>query len=203
MATPPVPNGVEFEIHWTLDSQQCENRMFVDMGAPPTDLTMASLGGAVETWVNDVYKLFLSSAITFTEILLTDKSVAGGAQVTIPLGFNGSIGTETFPNETSFCVSLRTGLSGRSFRGRWYMPPPLLADRVGNNRVTADYVSASVNALQSLINSIADSGFNAGVCSFVSGGAPRVPPVITRYTAAVAVDNILDSQRRRKPGNGS
>jgi hypothetical protein len=173
------------------------------MGGAPSIGNMASLGTVILAWVNDVYLPMLSENIVVTEILITDASVSEGLQQTIPVGTPGAHASEQYANEVSFCVSLRTGLRGRSRRGRWFMPPPLLTDRAGPNNVSGAYSTAAVGAIQQLLDDIDAAGFSAVVASKQFNGVVLTEAITTRYIAATAVDTFLDSQRRRKPGNGS
>lgn len=203
MAFVEIPNGVLVEVRWTCEGSKCENTFCVDMLETPSIGNMASLGTVVLGWVNDTYLPMLSENIFCTEVLLTDATLEEGLQQTIPVGVAGSVATEQMANEMSFCVSLRTGSRGRSKRGRWFMPPPLLTDRAGPNNVSTTYLNAAVAALQTLMDAIDTAGFAMSVASRQIDGVKLTVAVVTRYIAAIAVDSLLDSQRQRKPGNGS
>ncbi len=69
--------------------------------------------------------------------------------------------------------------------------------------MTDGYRTGAIDAVQTLIDAYDTSGFALSIVSLVSDGAPRTTPLVTRVTAAIAVDNLLDSMRSRKPGNGS
>lgn len=203
MAFVPAPNCVQVEIRWLLDSQKCENRFFVDVNAAPTDLLIESVGGVVESWITDHYLPLFNGAVRVTEVVITDWTVQLGIQDTFPIDAIGLTTGPMLPNESSFCVSLRTNSRGRSARGRWFMPPPDEAARLGINHVTATYATAAVAALQTLMNALDTAGFAMVVVQFTSNKVKLTTGVPRRYLSAVSVDDLLDSQRRRKPGNGS
>ena len=198
-----VPNVVEVQIRAVVDDQHIENRHFVDVHEPVTDLLMSSVGGVAASWVDPLYVNTTNLNLTFTEIVVTDMSSEDGAEITIPVNVTGAQDSAPYPNETSLCVSLKTGLRGRSRRGRMFLFPPSAAQVLPPNKAQPSYVTAAITIVQDLINAYDTSGFAMSVVSFISDGAPRVTPLVTRITAASLVDNILDSMRSRKPGNGS
>lgn len=199
----PAPNCVQVELRWTLDSQKCENRFFVDMTEPPSVENMTALSAVVAGWVENEYAPIVNGAITFTEALYTDWTTQLGVQLTQPLSLVGGTSGTMLPNESSFCVSLRTGFRGRSARGRWYMPPPDQAARLGINTLTTTYVGLAAGALSTLIDNIIGGGWFMSVVQFRSNNVKLTTGVVRRFSHALAVDNLLDSQRRRKPGNGT
>ncbi len=203
MAFVAVPQGVQVEVRWTLLDQKCENRFFVNAKAPVTQEIVIAVADAVTAWVGTNYGHIVSSLVTFTEVVATDWSVPGGFQTAVPIAGAGILSENILPNEMSFCVSLRTGFRGRSARGRWFMPPPVAEQQLDSNHVTTAYITLAVGTMQALIDDLFDAGWRMAVASFVTDKVPNTPPVLHDYTVAIAVDNVLDSQRRRKPGNGS
>jgi len=203
MAFPPVADCVEVQLRALIDDQHVENRWFVNVGAPPTDLVMNSVAGVAASWINPTYRDLANANVTFTEIVVTDKSVVDGAEISVPVNLAGLVDSAPYPNETAFCISCRSGLTGRSRRGRIFLFPPSSSNVTPPNKVTDAYRTGAIDAVQALMDAYATSGFAMGVVSYVSGGAPRVTPLFTRYVSAIAVDNLLDSMRSRKPGNGS
>jgi len=187
----------------TIDDQHVENRVMVSVGSAVDDLLMNSVAGAFTTWINDFYLNLCNANVTFTEVVVRDLSVADGAEISVPVNQVGSDTSAPYPNETSFVISLRSGLTGRSRRGRIYLFPPSADYVTPPNKVTNTYRDGAIVSLQALLDALDTSGFAAGVVSYISGGAPRVTPLFTRYVSAIAVDNLLDSCRSRKPGNGS
>ncbi len=107
------------------------------------------------------------------------------------------------PNEVTFCVSLRSASRGRSARSRSFVLGLVKADVNGNNLDTG-VANNYVSIFQSLIDAIATEGWALVVVSYITNGAPRVGgPVYYPLLTATMADTVVDSQRRRKPGNGS
>lgn len=109
------------------------------------------------------------------------------------------VGTATglnFPPQSAILVSLRTGLIGRSYRGRAYLPPPALNQSEGAGTITEASAEECGIAFTALLAALqADSGVPV-VASFIADGVERTTPVGTPITL-VRVDERLRSQRRR------
>lgn len=202
MASPTVENGMQVEVQWTLQSQQCENRIFVRSAAAPTPTDLSAVADVVANWVDATYAPLLSEFVGFTNIVVTDRHIDGGPQHVLPIGSAGSDTGAVLPNEVSFCVKLTTGFTGRSRRGRWYMPPPTATQLLNSNTVNSTYADAAAAVLQALIDDLFAADYRAGVVSFIHDGAPVASPVVLAYTVATYADRILDSMRSRRPGIG-
>jgi len=75
--------------------------------------------------------------------------------------------------------------------------------RLGQNRVTTAYRDALAVAGDSLVGSLAGSGYHWSIVSYQSLGVPRPGgPVYYLVTNTTTTDDVLDSQRRRRPGVG-
>lgn len=115
-----------------------------------------------------------------------------------PLDIPGTLTGEPLPSEVTIAISHRTGLTGRSMRGRTYHVG------IGESNTTGDYISDGyrinlINAYAALISMAMVFDFTWVVASFVTNGAPRVGAVLTPITQVVIVDTIVDSMRKRKP----
>lgn len=203
MANLPIAQCANVELRWTKDSQQCENTFNVNLGATVTTVNLLALAGVVNSWIADSYKPLLAQQIFFTELQLTSLEAAAAPQIVVSTALQGENDALTLPNDNSFCVSLRSGLTGRASRGRWYMPPPMNIDREGENSVSLVYANAARTALFTLIGDISTAGYTMGVISRVLNGVQRVPPVFTPYTNASYFDRLIDSMASRKPGHGA
>jgi len=205
MAFIPAPQIVMAEVRATLDGQQIENRIMIDLLTPVVPSLVTSVANIVNNWAQSSYFDQLPSAVELRSVVATDMSAADGSQHTIsPVStFVGALPDPPLPNEVSFCLSLRTASRGRSARGRFYTLALQKTDVTGNNlsSTRAGLLVASFNAL---IADIVDTDWSPVIVSYISGGAPRVGgPVYYPIVNATAVDLVVDSQRRRRPGIGS
>lgn len=205
MAFVPAPNVIQVEVRALHDGQKIENRFTIDVLAAVTPGDVVAAADLVSAWAAGTYFPLLPSPVTLTETFAKDLTTAEGSQHSVSPGsvVAGGNGTPSCPNEVSLCISLRTASSGRSARGRAYVLA-LTRALVDGNHINSTLKTQLVAAFESLRVSIADAGWLWIVTSYVTGGAPRGGgPVYFPITSVVAVDDIVDSQRRRKPGNGS
>jgi hypothetical protein len=105
----------------------------------------------------------------------------------------------------TFSITARSGLAGRSFRGRTFligMPTTAAAD-AELNTISGTYAADMVSAFNAMVTSvpIGDAGFVPVICSRVTLGAPRVAGVTTPITSFGFHNLIVDFQRRRAPAH--
>jgi hypothetical protein len=134
------------------------------------------------------------------------KSIATqpGPEATFSAGLPapGSLGDPALPNNVTVAASLRSNLTGRSARGRWYWQG-LTEPQVTGNAIAAGVLTSIDAALTNLQSSIDGAGFAWVIVSFFTNNAPRVGgPVYFTVVDIVFVDDVVDSQRRRLPGRG-
>lgn len=201
----PAPNIIMTEFRYTMAGQQTENRVMVDNLAPVTPADLSDVADAALLWVGNTYMANVGGNTILREVVCTDLSEQNGEQVTIVPGSTVTGAKPApLPNESAFCISLRSTSRGRSARGRWYAGSLSGNDRVDANTLTAGYVTDLTTALNGLIGAIDALGKAIVIVSYRTNGAPRVGgPVYFVVTTAVAVDAVIDSMRPRKPGVGS
>lgn len=191
----PIPNAAKITVKGDYLGQLCENvwTCLVPENPPVIDLENIAVG--VSGYLPAIVEP-LSTSLVINEITVRYLGDPGGPEYTfVPItpiaGTNASPG---LPGNVALCVSLRTALAGRRFRGRKYFSGWTEADVVGN-LVDAGAVADIVAAC------------NAFIAGMITDG---VPLTIVSYTGltnvnvvnAVCVDNYVDSQRRRLPGRG-
>lgn len=202
----PVINTCMVEMRAVRNAQKVENRVMVDMGAAPNRIEMEALATAVWNWWQDTYAGVLTGDVNLREVVVTDISQVDGLQVTYAPASNitGGINNTALPNEVSFCVSLRSQFRGRSARGRFYSLSVAQIQMADANNLTTGAAGAFVGTVQQLINAINDLGKHLVIVSYRHNNAPRVGgPVKYIVDAAVSVDTLVDSMKRRKPGVGA
>ena len=103
------------------------------------------------------------------------------------------IGPAWAPEQT-LCVKASTHTAGRRYRGRVYPLPGVSSDLINPDRVTLLYRSAITGVLNNLLAQMNTAGYPLVVASLVNQAA---------YPIAqwVAVDDALDTQRRRMLGD--
>jgi hypothetical protein len=198
-----VPNTAQVNVIQELDLQKIENVFHVQntSGTGLPDLgAIASLFGS--WWETDLSPE-VSHDLILTEVVATDISQEGGTQEAwTPTGIvTGGNSSGSTPNNVALCISLRSVQRGRSYRGRSYLAG-LPETSVNKSRLDPSFVTAFVSSYNGLIVDLADAGFRLVVVSRFHNKLPRIVPITTPIVLALAVDNVVDSQRRRLPGRG-
>lgn len=204
MAFVPVSGAVMAEIRMSLDSQLIENTLYFRSRAEAIDPTLTGLGNALLLWWTTSYRVKLPDSVTLREIYLTDLNSATGPTHTAPAPAPAPAGlaaTPVMPNNVTIAVSFRTGLRGRSYRGRNYFGA-LGEGQISSNTLDGATQAGIIAAYNALLTGDVADDWEWGVVSRFSGGVPRAAGVFTPVTAVLITDSIVDSQRRRLPGRG-
>jgi hypothetical protein len=161
------------------------------------DLTkMNNLAIDMHAWWSNQYKVYMPAGISLKQIQvrLLDPSNPLSVDYTTGLPESGSFASAMESANVTETISWRSGLAGRKYRGRTFVPG------IAEAQVNQDDTSAS--GFVTALGIIADGLFN----HVISG--TRFPVIFhiasnlfTRITSYV-IENILDSQRRRLPGRG-
>jgi len=201
----PAPNIMSVEMRAIRNGQKVENRVNINAMAPVIRASLEDVAiGLWNWWVAD-YAPLLSIGVQLSEVVATDLSIPDGEQFTYNPGgiVTGGIVGASLPNESAFCVSLRSGNRGRSARGRFFTLSVNVAQMADDNNLTAAAAGLFVAALNTLRTNIAAGGRALTIVSYRTNNAPRPGgPVYYPVTSAVMTDTLVDSQKRRKPGIG-
>jgi hypothetical protein len=205
MAFVAAPNIIEVQLRYTLLGQQAMNRFHVHVGTGPTEAQCALTALTVAGWWVDNVKALVPPGMELREVFCKGLALENDVQATFSAGLPsaGTHNINAMPNNCSLCVSLRSGLTGRSARGRWFWAG-LTEDQVEDNTVVTGSVTDIVAAIDALRDAIEALGLLWMIVSYVNNGAPRAGgPVYFQVVDALVVDDVVDSQRRRLPGRGS
>jgi hypothetical protein len=206
----PVANSVLTEIRYTQNAQQVENTLWFEFPTAPAAADLVTLDNAVMSWWSANVQPLQSSAVQLREIHSTAQDGTSGVQDTFapPVAAFGGASPNVEPGNVTMAISFRTGLRGRSFRGRNYAVG-LTEDQVAGNDFVAGLTSLWQAAYAALIPAAAAAGWTWIIASRFSGvdvngdPIPRAAGVTTPVTAVVVVDSNVDSQRRRLTGRGN
>lgn len=206
----PVPDVVQVDTIFLLDGQRVENTSY---WFKETGWTLSDIGdwlGEMNTVIQAELLPFLTSSIQLIELvarLLDTASSIGLSFVPEPIP-SGSVAAEALPNNDTYTISFKTGLTGRSFRGRNYVPG-LTIDSVVSNNVTATFRAGVLSFYNTLKAQGEANGLTMVVVSRYSGvnpvtgdPIPRAIGISTPITTFTTFDTVVDSQRRRLPGRG-
>lgn len=199
----PLTGGYRWAAIYDFAGEVCQNTLWFD-GPLGTNATVAALNAAMmDNWITQVMPLLHQSVELDSTVCASWDTSVSPFDVLVPsFTVTGAISGTCEANNVAFCLSLRTALRGRSYRGRVYMPgigQPILADA---NHVTDDYANSIAAAVYQAYVALAPEGFTPIVASFHAGGDDRAAGVGTPVINVLATDTVLDSMRRRLPGRG-
>jgi len=200
MAFVPVPATIRVNFFQTLNGQPTMNRIHV-RGAEslPSQGSCAVVAASLAGWWDTNVQALVGTGLSLREVQAVSIAEQNGPQASFTAGFPlvGTLDNPMLPGNCAFCVSWRTGLTGRSARGRWYWQG-LVEPQVVDNNVDEGVAAAIVAAMDNLITTITGISAFPVIVSYNSGGGPRVGgPVTFLITDALAVDTVVDSQRGR------
>lgn len=195
MPTPLVPSAASVTVSGTYFGQLVQNVWHVTTTDPPTVEDLEGINAIFQT-AYGALAIYFADSISWNEITSRYLGDIGGPEVTLVItpAQTGGDANQGMPGNVALCVSLRTALAGRRFRGRKYfsgIPTP----EVEANTVTEGFAEGVVAECQNLIDALFTNGTPLSVLSYVG---PTIVPVIT----ALVTDRYVDSQRRRLTGRG-
>lgn len=206
MAEPfvPVPNTLQANIRYTLDTQQIENVLNFGFPAGTFTESSADIWDALNTAWWAVMRVQLSNQLVNIETYMVDLTSQIGATATFPAFTNpdGNINAQSMPNQTAFCITHRTANRGRSFRGRTYVPG-LAKTNVNQNTVDVSVCNGLRDAFNNFRDLMQVAGTPLVIVSRRVNKAPRTTGLATPVTECLYRDRFVDSQRRRSPGRGT
>lgn len=205
MAFIPVPRCARAELRYTAQSQQCMNTLwFEHADIAPDQQALSTLASVVYDWWVDQLAPITSQSVELREVYVLAQD-GGGNEFTLagtpPGNAGGAVGAP-LPNNVTLCVSFRTGLAGRSYRGRNY-PVGILKDNSNGNYAESDYANLLQEAYHQLSEALIETDWTWVVATRYSNNAPRIVGAATPVIAVVVTDFALDSQRRRLVGRGT
>jgi len=195
-----VPAAVKVSWFYTYNGQNCMNRMYVNRTeSEPNAATCAAIASQAAAWWIGNCRTLVPTTCELRLVEAVSVAVQNGPSATFSSGLP-SIGTHAspaLPGNNTICVSLRTGLTGRSARGRWYWVG-LAEDQVAGNLLDGAVASAITGAVDSLLSAMNAINSAPLIVSFQNNGVPRPGgPVKFFINDALMVDTIIDSQRGR------
>lgn len=203
----PTANTALVELVYSIDNIIIENTFHVSKGSPYSLADLTALAGTFDTWDSTGTARWQAARIgpvvlLYIKTRALDTSSSPVYTYTIPAGGRaGSLtGSGNIPPSVSFCVRLLTGLAGRSYRGRLYIPSysgSQLQAAPLTQFITPAFALVVVTSLQALMTALAAAGHTWVVTSFYNSGAWRTAGVNTAILSIGYADLRVDTQRRR------
>lgn len=204
MPATQITNAGVLKFVWSLSGAPYAVNTIGFMGSAVTPVTQA-LADQIAT---DVRAAFTSSALNAqisNTVTLSAISIRSWNQPNLPefVGAGtasvGTGGATMLPPQVALCVTLRTALAGRRFRGRTYLPGWASAANSATGTATAAVLTASVGFMNAIFTAMTTRGIPMGIVSMPAPTAtpPRPTGSVQAVTAILARDAIWDTQRRR------
>ena len=214
MAFIPVTNVAQATLSFLiLDSDIAENIFHIkNTGAWDASgllaLNNAMIAWEATTYTGASYKLSRADTTTFLTSTARDLTTQTSPVVTTDVSGGGEVGSDasgSLNNGLTKAFTARTGLSGRSQRGRTFVVglPVDAVDSGDPNKIKSSAATGYSNFLTGLIAAIpaANAAWSLVVVSKYHNGAPRASGVATPITSYGYADLNMDFQRRRAPGH--
>jgi len=200
MAFIPALNTVRISFEFSLAGEIVVNVIYAEKSTTILSTDLTSLITALRGWWTSDGKTHRAPALALTAIRTRNLTFAAGEveDYIYPTPEAGTYAGEVEASQVAAVVSFRTGLAGRSHRGRNYLAGINSGAVTGNVIATADaagYVADYV-ALADAIETV--TGFKHVVCSFYTAKFPRATALTTPITQYIC-NTRVDTQRRRLP----
>jgi len=199
----PAPNTARTRMVYSLDGQVVMNVLYFQAAAPFTFADLVNLNAEVEAAWTAQLKPQQPEELRLEYIESTSLDADPGFQATHAVGSAGTNGTSpALPSNVTLSISFKTGVTGRSNRGRMFWLQ-LAEGQVVANEVGVVFISTLHTKIVAFFEAI-ETGTDTlhAVVSYCNGGAWRSEASVLPVEDYVIVDNIVDSQRRRLPGRG-
>lgn len=191
---------VSFKYEHNVDASTAHNVMHFGRATDVTAPTLELLADELETWIDVEWQPIASLVWKSVGIGMRQMKADGPAVFDKTWSYTGAITGAAPANNVTYAVSFRTGLGGRSYRGRAYHVGLAEAD-IADSYIDLTVRESIREAYETLITYAQNAGWVWGVYSKMNGGVARSEGVITPITSVITVDNILDSMRTRLPGH--
>jgi len=199
MAFQSVPETAEAVIQMGLQNRIVSNTFYFRKVGGYDQGDIDALAVLVDSWAELDYMELLSNQVAYFGTNVRGLEELNDLESTSTAGAStGAVVQNPNPANVSFCVSRRSGLTGRSARGRVYIPGvPVTALDTNENFVTTSYRDNAVAQLNELSPSAIAEGWTEVIVSRFSNKVKREQGVTFIITEYLATDLRIDSQRGR------
>lgn len=196
----PAVNTASVAMIYSQDDEHTENVYHVQGTAAWTVSSLTDLATAFAGWENSTAKLHRATNTGLEKIYIRDLTTQTGHVVEVAETINGTDAGTPLPNNVTIALTARTGIAGRSFRGRsFWIGLTASALAGGGSYISNGALSTLLSVMEALRTTTFPNSGQLVVASFRSGGAWRSSAVLTPITNFSVADTGLDSQRRRLP----
>jgi hypothetical protein len=195
-----VPNCAIAVVEGIIDSQPIANVLGFQTPTLYSQGDIDALSAAVDTEFAVNVLPLLHSTYTYVQTAVRGLTSPIDLQSINGTGTGpGGTGGDALPSNVAFCLTEYTGKSGRSARGRIYIPGIPASITATANTLSPTPATAFVTAYEAIFSTALTAGWTHVIISRVNNGAIREFGIGTPVTQIVHRNLILDSQRGRLP----
>jgi hypothetical protein len=203
MAFIPVLNTVSCRLVHSFLGQPLTNTLYVNYDHQPDFTDLTSLASVlVNAWSQQIMPN-LSTWARFVSVSLRDLTTSSGVVYDYsgpPLPVAGGELGSPLPSSVAIVLSLRTGLAGRSFRGRLFIGG-FSENQSDGNYMFNNLPTVLKDRLTNVIDAINTADRRVVVVSRYNEQQARPTAVVTPVTSVLARTVRVASQRKRLPQN--
>jgi len=200
MAFIPAVNCAEAVIQMTAHSKNMNNVLNFQYATAYGQPELDNLAAAIDSVVGANYLPWVNVATTYNGTLVRGLT----SQIDLQAFDNTNAGTGTgsgasLPSNVTLCVTLRTGFTGRSARGRFYSMPAAASALLAASEFTATYTAAMDTLLNNFATAAQSVSWTMVIVSRYSNGLPRTTALTHPVTSIQVRNGLSDSMRSRLP----
>jgi len=202
MTFQPAVNCASAAIHATYQGQPVANVLNFLYSSAYNQTVLQDLADALDTEVVGNYLPYVANQLAYTEVHVRGLTSENDLEATANAGAgDGSGGAAGLPGNASLCVTLRSGYTGRSARGRFYAFPATQGDLDTPQTFATEYTGLIVAFLDGVKVAAAAAGWSLIILSRFNNKAKRTAAQPFLVTSISARNSDVDSQRGRLAAN--
>jgi hypothetical protein len=203
MAFVPIPDGVEVLLQGTLAGEACNNTLYYTQSGGWGVTEMQSLADAIDVIWGAFVAAHMYQDYNYVQTVVTDKRTDTALQAFASTHASaGGITGAPVPNNVALSVKRQSAFTGRSARGRVYVPVGAEANLASTNVVSSAWAAFVTAAFTAMDAAAQDIDWIGVIVSRVHDGVPLTTAVAYTIVEWIVVDLVIDSMRRRLPGRG-
>jgi hypothetical protein len=192
-----APHCVEVVINAKQDNTPVVNRLNVDVGHTVVPADLPLVAAVIDGWITADLAPQQVTQMHYESITCKDIEHANGAQIVyLPTTVQGSVTNQALPNSTAMVASLRTALTGKNYRGRFYFGGMHVNQMVDSVHVSSGVAAGYGAAIADLLTLLDAASYKLVVVSRYLNTARRAVAIATEVITVIT-NTILDVQRRR------
>lgn len=190
-----IPQGMLVRLIWQFNTVDYAVNVIGARNATPNPVNLAlanTLDNAFKArFTSSGLRALCAAPFQLKRTTVRDISIANQPEfVSTNTGQFGTGAGSMLPGNVSYCVTLRTALAGKSYRGRFYVCGMVASQSDANGNPVSGLLTAAAAFVNGLGTDLTTSGFTMGVIS-------RHLSTVTPMTAAEPRNTTFSTQRRR------